>query len=256
MLHSDAAAPARDLSRADVVIATDLDGTFLGGSPAQRQPLYAWIERQRHRVGLIFVTGRSLDRVAPLIADPDVPSPDLVIADVGASLAWSDLRPIAALEQRVRGAWPGRDRVATLFDDILRDGDLTVQDVPQRGRLSFLAHAPEVVATVRARARAHDFHVIYSCDRFLDVLPTGVDKGRSLQVLLEHAGIADDRVLVCGDTLNDEALYRRAWRGVVVGDAEPALVEATRGRPDVHHATSPGAAGIAEALTLLFGESI
>ena len=50
--------------------------------------------------------------------------------------------------------------------------------------------------------------------------------------------------------------YQAGEIGYFVGDAEPALVEATRGRPDVHHATSPGAAGIAEALTLLFGESI
>jgi hydroxymethylpyrimidine pyrophosphatase-like HAD family hydrolase len=246
----------RDLTRADVVLATDLDGTFLGGSPDQRRPLYEWIGRNRARVGLIFVTGRSLAMVAPLLDDPEIPSPDLVIADVGASLAGGDLAPLTALETRVLAGWPGAERVAGLFEDLLGSGHLCVQDVPQRGRLSFYTNRPEVVPIVRARAAAHGLEVIYSCDRFLDVLPGGVDKGRSLEILLRHLGVTAGKVLCCGDTLNDEALFRPGWRGVVVGGAEPALLEATRGRPEILHSRRPGAAGIAEALSRFFGESL
>jgi len=245
-----------DLSRAHVVIATDLDGTFLGGTHEQRRRLYQLIERERDRVGLIYVTGRSLEAVAPLLGDPTIPAPDRVVADVGASIADAALRPLFELEQRVRNGWPGRERVAELYEDLLTSNDLSIQDVPQRGRLSFIVGPdPTILTTVRERAAAHGLRVIYSCDRYLDVLPGGVDKGRSLRVLLDHLGVADDRVLVCGDTLNDEALYRPGWRGVVVGGAEPALLAATLGRLGVHHAAQPGAAGIAEALTLFFGVS-
>jgi glucosylglycerol-phosphate synthase len=236
----------------DLVIATDLDGTFLGGSADQRRALYGWIGQQRDRIGLIFVTGRSLDSVAPLLADPGdpaVPAPDLVIGDVGASIATADLDPIDDLERQVRGAWPGEDAVVALFADL----DLVRQDVPQRGRVSYSTSSAAAVAAVRARAAAHGFDVVYSCDEYLDVMPAGVDKGRTLRAVLAWAGVADDHVLVCGDTLNDEALYRHGLRGVVVGGAEPALVDATRGRPRTYHASLPGAAGIAQAISQMFG---
>ena len=49
---------AIDISEKKLVLATDLDGTFLGGSDEQRSSLYSWIEANRAQVGLIFVTGR------------------------------------------------------------------------------------------------------------------------------------------------------------------------------------------------------
>ena len=52
------ALPARDIATTRMVLATDLDGTFLGGSEEDRQRLYRWIESNRDSVGLIFVTGR------------------------------------------------------------------------------------------------------------------------------------------------------------------------------------------------------
>jgi len=248
----DSSIAGRDLSAMDLVIATDLDGTFLGGSADQRRDLYGWIGARRARIGLIFVTGRSLASIAPLLTepgDPAVPAPDLVIGDVGASIATAALDPIEDLEREVRGAWPGEDAVAALFADL----ELTRQDVPQRGRVSYSTGDPDAVAAIRARAAAHGLDVVYSCDEYLDVMPAGVDKGRTLRAVLAWAGVADDRVLVCGDTLNDEALYRHGLHGVVVGGAEPALVDATRGQARTYHASLPGAAGIAQAIGKMFG---
>ena len=241
------------LSGREVVIATDLDGTILGGSAAERAHLYRWIVRERHRVGLVFVTGRSLESVRPLLDDPDIPDPDLVIGDVGASIASGDLTPIEALEAQVRGRWPGREAVLAHLADL---DDLEVQAVPQRNRVSYLARAPATVAAVRVRAAALGLDVCYSCDRYLDVLPAGVDKGRALEVVLEGFEVDRARVLVCGDTLNDLSLYGLGLAGVVVGEAEPALVEATADRPHVFHATAPGAGGIAQALARLMGEQL
>ncbi len=46
------------IAEKDLVLATDLDGTFLGGTDTDRERFYGWIENNRARVGLIFVTGR------------------------------------------------------------------------------------------------------------------------------------------------------------------------------------------------------
>ena len=44
----------------DLVLVTDLDGTLLGGTPAWRRRLYAWLATERHRVLHVFCTGRDL----------------------------------------------------------------------------------------------------------------------------------------------------------------------------------------------------
>src|SRR5690606_20978101 len=89
-----------------------------------------------------------------------------------------------------------------------------------------------------------------SADKYLDVLPQGVNKGSTLTKLVQHLGVDPGNVLVAGDTLNDLSLYHTGYRGVVVGQAEAGLSEATAGMDNVHHARSPGAGGILEAIKL------
>ena len=72
-----------------MVLATDLDGTFLGGSLQHRRSLYEWLRRQSD-VQLIFVTGRDPAFIADLCRDQAVPAPDFVIGDVGTTIARFD----------------------------------------------------------------------------------------------------------------------------------------------------------------------
>lgn len=48
-----------------MLLATDLDGTFLAGDPDNRQRLYALISAHPW-IKLVFVTGRGLESVQPL----------------------------------------------------------------------------------------------------------------------------------------------------------------------------------------------
>src|SRR3546814_10575377 len=68
-----------------MLLATDLDGTFLGGSPEARQRLYQLVSRHPD-IRLAFVTGRGLESVLPLLSDPAIPTPDYIICDVGATV--------------------------------------------------------------------------------------------------------------------------------------------------------------------------
>ena len=58
------------LHERDFVLATDLDGTFLGGSDEDRAALYDWIEDNRATIGLIFVTGRDPEFIADIFLCP------------------------------------------------------------------------------------------------------------------------------------------------------------------------------------------
>ena len=100
---------ANSIANADFVLATDLDGTFLGGSDEARKKFYSWIEGQRARVGLIFVTGRDPGHIRDLTRRRGVPRPDFVVGDVGTTIAAVDddhfIVPIPELEDEVATAW-------------------------------------------------------------------------------------------------------------------------------------------------------
>ena len=227
------------------LLATDLDGTFLGGRQADRLALY----RAFRRPGaprLVFVTGRGVESVLPLLADALIPDPEFIIADVGATVVLTDgLRPVAPLQWEIDQDWVGSEAVLDAVGDV---PGLVRQPVPQERRVSYFVEDADAVAEVIERVRDLPVDVLRSADRYLDVLPRGTSKGRTLTRLVAHLGIDPDRVLVAGDTLNDLSLYQHGFPGVVVGGAEPALLHATADLPRVRHATAPGAGGILEAL--------
>ena len=216
------------------VLATDLDGTFLGGTEAMRRTLYDWIEANRGEVGLIYVTGRDPDFL-PEIWDQGVPVPDYVVGDVGTTIAEVRARRFAtipALEADIAARWgDATDRVRALLDGA---PGLVPQDTAFRYRMSYhydpAAFDPSVIAPVEALG----LDVLISHECYLDVLPGGVSKGPSLKRLLAHLGLAEDRVLVAGDTLNDLSMFQTGLAGAVVGGAEAALLQAVAGLPRAH----------------------
>jgi HAD superfamily hydrolase (TIGR01484 family) len=241
------------ISRKPLVLATDLDGTFLGGTDDDRRRLYRWIEANRAQVGLVFVTGRDPGFLSQLARKGDVPRPDFVVADVGTTIAEVDHRhmiaPIDVLEAPIIEAWGNAGaRVQASLHGVR---GLRLQSSVFRHRVSydmdpelFEERAFDVVAGLGLDALVSD-------DRFFDVLPKGISKGPSLLRLLGHLGVANDRVLVAGDTLNDLSMLDLGLPAVAVGNSEPALVERLAGRAHVHHARGHGAAGIAEAILAL-----
>lgn len=228
-----------------LLLATDLDGTFLGGRQADRLTLYRTI-RATDQIRLVYVTGRGAESVLPLLADPLVPDPEFIIADVGATVLHGDGHsPVTPLQWELSAKWIGTEPILQALVDM---PGLVRQRVPQERRCSFFLEETAKFDEIAERVAHLDVDVLLSADRYLDVLPRGVSKGDTLKRLVAHLGVDESHVLVAGDTLNDLSLYDTGYRGVVVGQAETALIEATRDREHVHIATSPGAGGIVEAM--------
>ena len=86
-------------------LATDLDGTFLGGSDTDRATLYDWIAAHRATVGLVFVTGRDPEFITGMVRADGLPQPDFVVGDVGTTIARvapdATLHPIPDLEAEI-----------------------------------------------------------------------------------------------------------------------------------------------------------
>lgn len=245
--------PDPDLSTRPLVLATDLDGTFLGGTEQARRSLYSWIENNRHLVGLVFVTGRDPGFIRNLTRSKGVPRPDYVVGDVGTTIASVDpdhmISPIAELEAEIASGW--NDASARVQSALHRMPGLTLQSTGFRYRVSYDMDAQSFDGRALDVVAGLGLDALVSDNRYFDVLPKGVSKGPSLLRLLTHLGVDNSRCLVAGDTLNDLTMLSMGLPAVAVGNSEPALIEALTGAPHVHFAKGEGAAGIAEAILTL-----
>jgi glucosylglycerol-phosphate synthase len=229
-----------------MLLATDLDGTFLAGNDEERHRLYHLVAHHPD-IQLAFVTGRGLETVMPLLDDAAMPRPDYVICDVGATVVdGTSLQPIQPLQAEIESCWPGERPVVQA---VSRFPMLSRQDVPQERRVSFYCEPDAVPEKLVDVVSELGCDLLYSALRYLDVLPGGVNKGSTLKRLVELLGLDPDSVLVAGDTLNDLAMYQAGFKGVCVGDSEAGLLQATQKVARVLHANRPGCGGILEAMT-------
>jgi len=160
-----------------LILATDLDGTFLGGRSVHKQQLYRLI-REREDIRLVFVTGRGLETVIPLLNDPVIPNPDYIICDVGATIVnGHTLEPIQPLQAGIEHKWPGR---LVMQNKLKKVRGLRWQPVPQVRRCSFFFDETTDFDHLQRIADASGCDVLKSAGKFVDVLPGGVNKGSSL----------------------------------------------------------------------------
>ena len=55
---------------------------------------------------------------------------------------------------------------------------------------------------------------------FLEVMPLGVEKAASLNLLLQRLGLPRESLMACGDGMNDRSMIRYAGVGVAMANAE------------------------------------
>lgn len=235
----------KSLSDRALLLAVDLDGTFLGGSDSDRRALYNLVESRRADVALLFVTGRDIP-FASSLASEGVPTPDLIIGDVGTTVVVGpDWTPHSAAEAWIDERWPGSERAAEIMKG---RGGVKPQDVFGGRRLSYFYDDEAAALEAFPELEAAGYAPLLSAGVFFDVLPPGVNKGQTLLQVMAHEGIRPERVLCAGDTLNDFSLFETGLRGVAVGNSEPRLREAIRSLDNVYSAKGEGAGGIVEAI--------
>lgn len=243
-------AAARPINEKPFVLATDLDGTFLGGTDADRKRLYDWIEANRDTVGLIFVTGRDPEFIVEITRAQGVPQPEYVVGDVGTTIAEvapsGEVRPIPALEEEISAAWAdGGEKVREALEG---HPGLTLQPTPFRHRVSYDLDPEAFDASAHSIVQAMGYDTLISADRYFDVLPQGWSKGPSLVKLLNHLGVPHERALAAGDTMNDLSMLALGLPAVAVGGSEAPLLAQVGMMDHCHKARAIGAAGILEAI--------
>jgi HAD superfamily hydrolase (TIGR01484 family) len=228
------------------VLATDLDGTFLGGTARAREALTKHFRDDPDR-RLLFVTGRSSRSVTELVAAGTLPRPDAMICDVGTFVANADGTPYEGeVMDDLRATWADRsDAVRNAFADLR---GLRLQEYFGPHRVSFYYDDATSLPEAHARAEALGCDGLASDNRFFDVLPRGVNKGSTLMRLMQQWQMPTESVLVAGDTLNDLAMLVSGYPAVAVGNAESALLSKLPESASIVRAKAHGCEGIVEAL--------
>ena len=79
--------------------------------------------------------------------------------------------------------------------------------------------------TMRTHLEGH-MSVYRSEPFFLELLPLGIDKAKSLAVLLERIGYTHEEMIACGDGFNDLSMIQYAGLGVAMANAQDVVKEA------------------------------
>lgn len=232
------------------LLATDLDGTFVGDDAALKQ-LLAYYNTLDEPVALAYITGRHQASVIELIDEESLPLPDILITDVGTVIYHGE----SLLEDEL---WTEKMTEDWQPDNILKIAEgisgLTIQKLPHQRRVSFYASSAESAEALKTsllqKEIPHTF--IFSSNRDVDILPEGGGKGEALKFLIENYVEKEAGILVAGDSGNDLAMLEAGYPAVIVANARPELAD-IEANELLYRASSSYAAGILEAWQHFYG---
>ncbi len=233
------------------LLASDLDGTFIGDDAAMRM---LWDELDARGIVLAFSTGRHLQSIRDFYAEKQLRRRAAAcVCMVGTDIyQWTDgdYRLDAGWHEIIREGWD-KDAVEEILHAIPEAAPQAAEWQSRFQSSYFLdRNAPARLAEIREQLdrRSLRAKVVYSAGRFLDLLPVRSGKGEAVAHLARTLGVAPENVITCGDTGNDLDMMRPELgvRSIAVGNAAEELQQFQA--PHVYHARAPYAAGIAEGL--------
>lgn len=121
-----------------------------------------------------------------------------------------------------------------------------VNDTPRPLYKCLMVGNPEYVPhweKVMQRETEGRMNICRSTPYFIELLPTGIDKGGALTQLLGHIGLNRGNMMAFGDSYNDITMLQAAGIGVAMGNAEEAVKSVATFITDTNEAD-----GIAKAL--------
>ncbi len=233
--------------------ASDLDGTLLGKLDATHAFHETWLSLpEKTRPLLCYNTGRLLDDTLSLIEEEILPPPDYLICGVGTLIYdFKNKCELKSFQAVLEEGWDLKkvnEVVQATFEVV--DKQPKYYQTPYKSSWYLVDATEEDINRLDEALEQAGLMttIVYSSNRDLDVLPRFADKGNSLSWLLKHLKIDRSECLAAGDTGNDSAmLLKKGVRGIVVGNAQPELLEAVIGK-HAYMAAEFFADGVLEAL--------
>ena len=237
------------LPEVDRLVVCDVDDTLLGDAQSLQQ-LLDLIQSTEGKVGFGVATGRNIDSTLKVLKEWNVPVPDLLITDVGGDIYYGhQMVEDTDWKRHINYLW----KPAAIRKLVKKFPGLKLQpDTEQRKfKISYFVNPDKVppMREISAYLRQNDVHVklIYSHQAYLDIMPVRASKGLAVRYIGIKWGISPDRILVAGESGNDEEMLKGNTLGVVVGNYSKELAK-LKGRDLIYFAEKPYAAGVQEGM--------
>ncbi len=231
----------------ELILATDLDGTFLEGNSEIKNFFYNELIRLRDKVMLIYVTGRPVEIVKHFCENRYLPHPHYVIGDHGTHVVDGvKFEDVDHVQTPIIKKWNNSNNF--LKSLLSQEKGIQLQPINPPYRVAYYYDPLALKNETLERINQAGFDAILSCDMYLDIVPQGVNKGTSLMRIVELLNLNHEQVVTCGDSLNDLSLFLTGRKSIAVGNSEPKLVDEIRKLNNVYHSSHPGLYGIIDGL--------
>jgi sucrose-phosphate synthase len=237
------------LPTVDRLLVCDVDNTLLGDRVAMER-LLDIIHSTQGKVGFGVATGRNIESTVKVLEDNGIPIPDLFITSVGSEIYYGH-RMVADTDwqKHINYRW----KPAAIRKLIKQFPGLKMQAASEQRefKISYNVNPDKVppMREISAYLRQHDIHVklVYSHQAYLDVMPIRASKGLAVRYIGMKWGITPERILVTGDSGNDEEMLKGNTLGVVVGNYSKELAK-LKDRDLIYFAKQPYSNGIIEGI--------
>ena len=228
---------------------TDIDHTLIGEDNTRLHELISLIKANRTCLGFGVATGRTISSARDFLKRHGVPTPDVIISSVGAEIYYGHSDHFGqGWATHIRHKW-NREIIASILKnlpyleyqeaDTQRPYKISYFMEPRKDRLATIHN---LLLTKKCR-----YNLIYSHNKYLDILPCRASKGKALRYLSYKWTIPLRQILVCGDSGNDEEMLRGEPLAVVVGNYSREL-DVLKGVRNIYFAKEPCAGGILEGI--------
>ena len=236
------------LTGSSMLMITDIDNTLIGDNASMDQ-LFDILKRYRDGLAWGVATGRSLELTIEAMTEYNIPIPDILICSVGTEIYYGpDFRMDKGWQQYISHKWRS-EQIKSALEDL---DFLNFQEA--EGQRSFkisyyMEDNADYLAEVHRRLQEKKLNcqVIYSHGQFLDILPRRASKGKAIKYLKYKYEFPPSKVMVAGDSGNDEDMIKGNNNGLVVGNHSEEL-EKLKGKPRVFFSSRNYAAGIIDGL--------
>lgn len=228
-------------------VIVDIDNTLIGDDEALEE-FCRFIAPHRKRIGFGVATGRTLESTQKILRDSHVLQPDVIICSVGSEIYYGDeLLAENGWSSRIAYQWK-REEIESVLADV-KGLSLQSSDAQRSYKLSFTVERPQAVKKVHEKLRKAKLKckVIFSHEKYLDILPFRASKGKAVRYLSYKWHLPLSEIIVCGDSGNDEEMLVGDTLGVVVANYSPEL-EGLKGKKNIFFSSKSYAAGIIEGI--------
>lgn len=230
------------------ILITDIDNTLVGDNESLRRIL-ALLAKHSYNLAWGVATGRSLDLTLEVMSEHNIPMPDILICSVGTEIYYGpDLRKDKGWQTHISHRWKPEQIKGVLAE--LHFLQLQEPEGQRSVKISYyMQDNPDYLAEIHRRLQEEKLQcqVIYSHGQFLDILPHRASKGKAIRYIKYKYEFPSSKIMVAGDSGNDEDMLRGKNNALVVGNHSDEL-NVLKGRPRIFFSEHAYAAGVIDGL--------